>query len=173
VGLTFLGRTELPIAYEEDSFEGKWLSIQNNFNPKLQYNTSLTDNYSKNFIELKLKAELYGIDDYLEQLMYQLLSMCNDLISRGHNVIIFRNPEDVYEDRLSNPRFTQLTQHVNIIDGLSWAAIPWQATQGTKFEHADRHLPVGCRHPMQGEHTHLNNYLIKYIKKHAIYLPVL
>jgi hypothetical protein len=173
VGLTFLGRTELPIAYEEDLFEGKWLSIQNNFNPALHYNDCWTVDDSTNFIKLKLKAELYGIDDYLEQLMYQLLSMRNDLIGRGHSVIIFRNPEDGYDDRLSTPRFTQLAQCVNIVHGLKWAAIPWQTTQAVKFKYEDMHLPAGCRHPMPGEHASLTNYLIKYINKHDIYLPVL
>lgn len=168
IGLTFLGRTELPIADTGDSFEGKWLSIQNKFNPNYHYNNQWTDDNCKQFIEIKLKAELYSIDDYLEQLMYQVLSMVGDLISRGHKVVVFRNPADSYDDCLTNSKFAQLNNCNNIVDGLKW-----KAEQGIKFDPADSNLNDDIKHPLPGEHASLNNFLFEYINKNALYLPIL
>ena len=173
IGLTFLGRTELPIADTGDEFEGKWISIQNEFNPTYHYNDQWTKTDFEQFLKIRLKAELYAIDDYLEQLMYQLLSMIGDLTNRGHRVVIFRNPADIYNDRLLNTKFAKLTECVNIVNGLTWAAIPWQAAQHIKFDPTDGHLNDGIRHPAPGEHKPLNNFLIEYINKHALHLPVL
>lgn len=173
VGLTFLSRTELPIADTADVFEGKWVSIQNKFNPAHRYNNRWTQDDAEKFIEIKLKAELYSIDDYLEQLMYQVLSMVNDLISRGHQIIVFCNPADSYDDRLDDPRFTKLHECVNIVDGLKWKAIPWQATQGVNFDPNDSGLPFDIRHPVPGEHDPLNKFLIEYMNKNEIHLSVL
>ena len=173
IGLSFLGRTELPIADTGDPFEGKWISIQNGHNPNHHYNDCWSRKDSEQFIELKLKAELYSIDDYLEQLMYQILSMINDLNSRGHRAVVFRNPDDIYVDRLADPRFTKLRNCVNIIDGLKWGSLEWQHTQGIEFDPRDNQLDVGMRHPMPGAHTPLNNFLFEYIKQNEIHLPVL
>lgn len=173
VGLTFLSRAELPIAETEHFFEGKWISIQNEFNPDCRYNNRWTKNDFDRFIELKLKSELYSIDDYLEQLMYQLLSMIDSLIYRGHQVIVFRNPSDVYDNFLDNTRFEKLIKCVNIINGLNWAAIPWQATQGIKFDPEDHNLAPEIQHPLPGEHGPLNKFLVEYIKQNALHLPVL
>lgn len=173
LGITFLNRTELPISANKNLFEGKWLSIQEHVNPYYHYVDHWTKTDTEQFIDLKIKAELGSIEDYLEQLMYQLLSMIGDLINRGHYIIVFRNPGDLYDEYLGNARFTKLYECVNIVNGLSWQAIPWQLEQGIKFDPRDSALGFDIRHPLPGEHGPLNNFLVEYINKHALYLPVL
>ena len=175
IGLSFLARGEFPISNKQDLFEGKWLSTQHLLHPDTQQKTIpyWSEADTKNIIELKNKTEVDSIEDRLENSMFQLLSMINDLLYRGHQVLVFRNPEDAYDHCLDAEQFTQLKKCVNIIDGLKWAAIPWQAANGVKFSDKDSIRPVGIRHPLPGEHGPLNNFLLEYIKENGLYLPVL
>jgi len=174
IGLTFLGRVELPVAKVINPFEGRWMSIQNTVDSGWWCNNSILSMHElSQFVDFKLKTEINSIADRLEQLMYQLLSMINDLISRGHQVLVFQNPSDIYDEYLNNNQFAQLTRCINIIDGLKWKAIPWQVTQGIKFNPRDKNLDINIRHPLPGEHKFLNKFLIDYINKNALQLSVL
>jgi hypothetical protein len=173
IGLSFLARGEIPIGNDRDSLEGRWLSTLHFQFPKNKVMPYFTESEVERFVELKIKTEMYSVEDLLEQLMYQLLSMINDLLHRGHQVLVFRNPEDTYNHCLDHTEFTQLKKCVNIIDGLAWSAILWQIEQGIKFVPGDVKHPPGIRHPMPREHNPLNNFLSEYIKEHALYLPVL
>ena len=174
IGLTFLARGELPINEQQDPFEGRWLSTQHfQFPDNNKCWAYWTDSDTKKYIELKNKTEADSVEDRLENLMYQLVSMVNDLQSRGHQILIFRQPEDSYDHCLAAPEFTLLKKCVNILNGLSWAAIPWQFSDGVKFSPGDSIHPPGIRHVIPGEHTSLNNFLLHYIKQHELYLPVL
>jgi len=173
VGVTFLGRAEIPTGYNNDKFEGRWLSIQNYLNPYHKHFDHWTTNDLQTYIDLKVKSEMFTEEDRLENLMYQLLSMIGDLKNRGHQVVVFRNPGDCYDNLLTKERFTKLAECVNIIDGLKWIAIPWQQEQGIKFDPEDSKFGSDIRHPLPGEHGSLNNFLVDYIRKNDIYLPVL
>jgi hypothetical protein len=173
VGLTFLKRTELPINAIPVPFEGRWLPISNYVNPSYNYIDNWNAKDTENFIKLKIKSELLYVKDALESLQYQVLSMITDLHHRGHQVVVFKNPRDNYNDLLDTESFKYLQNCVNIVDGLRWEAIPWQITQNIKFDPRDYDLDPGIRHPAAGECGPLNNFLVEYIKKHALYLPVL
>jgi len=168
IGVTFLGRIELPINREQDAFEGRWLSFQNTINPNHRYVDWWNAADVKTVIDLKLKTELSGNEDQLENLMYQLLSMVGDLKSRGHQILIFRQVDNIYNNLLSKEKFIKLKNYVNIIDGLKWKAINWQHEQGIKFNPEDINLGFDVRHPLPGEHDPLNTFLLDYIKKYNL-----
>jgi len=173
VGLTFLRRTELSVAPTNDPFEGRWISFQNMVNPQHRYADHWTLDYTRAFLDIKLRADLFGLEDLLEQLMYQLLSLIGDLTHRGHQILIFRNPQEEYYNILDSEKFKNLQNCVNIVDALQWEAIPWQVAQGIEFHTNDAHLPQGLRHPAPGQHGHLNTFLVEYINQHALHLPIL
>jgi len=175
VGLTFLNREEFPINADRDPFEGRWISIQHldtqNFYYSGDKKTSLpmwTSEDSKTITGLKTKIEVDSIEDRLEHLMYQLLSMINDLISRGHQILVFRQPEDSYADCLDTAQFAQLKNCKNIINGLSWAAVPWQIDKGARFNQTQYNSSPGTLPIMPGEHELLNDFLYDYILKNHI-----
>ena len=174
LGLTFLSRSELPINANEDPFEGRWLSTQHfqfpNNNKVASY---WTESNSKKYMDLKNRTEIFTVEDRLEHLMYSLLSMIGDLLYRGHQILVFRQPEDVYESELNNPKFTPLKNCVNTINGLTWAAIPWQVNNNVKFSPEDIKHVSGVRHVLPGEHSPLNKFLVEYINKHDLHLPIL
>ena len=179
VGLTFLKRVELPINLIDDPIEGRWLSISTEANPTYKYVYNWTGDHTRKFLELKLKADILSKKDHLETLQYQVLSMIADLRSRGHSVVVFKNPGDPYigtatnSNLLGTTNFKHLETCVNIVHGLQWEAIPWQITQQIKFNPYDDYLEPEIRHPLPGEHGPLNNFLSEYIEKHALHLPVL
>ena len=174
IGLSFLARGELPINALRDSFEGRWLSTQHfQFPDNNKCHAYWTDSDTKKYVELKNKTEADSVEDRLENLMYQTLSMVSDLLSRGHQVLIFRNPEDSYDHCFDSDQFTPMKNCANIIHGLSWCAILWQAKENVKFSANDSNHPVGIRHTLPGEHAPLNNFLLDYIKQNDLYLPVL
>lgn len=174
LGLTFLSRGELPINAKEDPFEGRWLSTQHfqfpNNNKVASY---WTEANSKKYMDLKNRTEIFTVEDRLEQLMYSLLGMIGDLLHRGHQVLVFRQPDDVYDSELDSSKFALLKNCVNIVDGLKWAAIPWQVDNNVKFSPEDIKHASGIRHVLPGEHDPLNKFLVEYINKHALYLSVL
>jgi hypothetical protein len=95
LGLSFLSRLEIPILERQSEFEGRWTNPQNQkFRSEWQY--GWTDTETQQFVELKLKSEMYSILDRLEDLMYRVLSMIKDLHSRGHQVVIFNQADDMY-----------------------------------------------------------------------------
>ena len=174
IGLTFLARGELPINTTQDLFEGRWLSTQHfHLLDKNKSDLHWTDSDSKKYIELKNKTEIFTQEDRLENLMYLLVSMIGNLLHRGHQIIVFRQPDDLHECELDNIKFTPLKKCVNIVDGLKWSAIPWQVSKNIQFSPKDYELPSGIRHPLSGEHGPLNEFLIEYIHQHTLHLSVL
>jgi hypothetical protein len=173
VGLTFVGRTELPINRAGNTFEGHWISFQNGPNPTHQYKDIWTDRDIEQFIKLKLKSEIDSIDDRVDDLVYRIASMVGDLRSRGHQIVVFRQTEQEYSRCLDDPKFTFLDSCVNIIDRLRWTAIDYQLAHGVQFEPGDSNLAPNIRHACPGEHGPLNDFLVEYIKQHALHLPIL
>jgi len=174
VGITFLARGELPINMIRDEVEGRWIGTQNfQFPGNERYPPYWSKTDTKRYLELKTKTEIDSVEDRLEHLMYQLLMMIADLQSRGHQVVIFRNPADAYDHWFDCRDFVPLSKSINIVDGLRWSAIQYQASVGVKFEPADSIHPEGIRHPLPNQHGPLNNFLVEYINRHALYLPIL
>ena len=82
LGMTFLSRLELPILYQDPAreFEGSWTNPQNQ-QFRSQWMPNWTDRDTKQWVGLKLKSEFQSIVDRLEDLMYRMLSVINDLKS--------------------------------------------------------------------------------------------
>jgi len=174
IGLTFLDRGELPINAEKDPFEGRWINTQNfQGQNDFKYTPLWTKSSSIRYMDLEHKIKMSSAEDRLEHLMYSLLGMISDLLCKGHQVLVFRQPEDLHDCDLDSAAFAPLKHCVNIIDGLKWAAIPWQLDNGAQFSPDDAAHPPGVRHVLPGEHGLLNKFLVEYINKHALYLPVL
>jgi hypothetical protein len=159
-----LGRSELPIREPTDDFEGRWLSITNYPPPNVQYDQGWDSEMVKKFIDLRLKSQLYSILDRLEDLMYLITSTVNDLKSRGHQVLIFKQADDVYEPFLDDPRVALLKKSVNIVDGLCWGANAWQYDHGVEWHSIDDKITRNHRHPLPGQFQVLNEFLVDYIK---------
>jgi len=166
IGLSFLNRSELTIGQDTD-FEGKWISFQNYINPD-KIADFWTDTDSQQVIAHNLKMESYVIKDKLEDLMFKLLAMISNLRQRNHQVVIFRQPDDYYINHLGEERFKFLKNCVNIVDGLSWSSLEFQADKGVKYVPEDHHHPKLIRHPAPGEHQHLNKFLVEYIATHKL-----
>ena len=64
--------------------------------------------------------------------------------------------------------FPFLKNCVNIVDGLSWSSLEFQADKGVKYVPEDHHHPKLIRHPAPGEHQHLNKFLVEYIATHKL-----
>jgi hypothetical protein len=168
IGLAFLGRSELPINNFDDKFEGKWLSIGNNFNSNFQYQDGWDQRLIDQYIDLKLKYQVYSIDDRLEDLMYRILSTIADLKSRGHQVVLYKQATDVYEKFYNDPRFLPLKKSTSIINGLEWCANDWQYSHGVEWNVYDNKLPLSARHPKIGQFQVLNEFLINYIQDNKL-----
>jgi hypothetical protein len=169
IGLTFLGRSELPIRPPTDDFEGRWLSITNYPAPTAQYDLGWNSELVEKFIDLRLKYQLYSILDRLEDLMYLISSTINDLKSRGHQVLIFKQADDVYESMLDDPRVDLLKKSINIVDGLRWCANEWQYDRGVEWNPIDSKISLrNHRHPVAGQYQILNKFLIDYISTNQL-----
>jgi hypothetical protein len=168
VGLSFLGRGELPIRAEADDFEGKWISINNHPHPNQQYDAGWNVDLIQQLIDLRLRSQAFSVLDRLEELMYQLLATVDSLVSRGHQILIFRQADDVYEDLLDNSGVALLKKSVNIIDGLKWGANAWQFDQGVKWHAIENDVPRGIRHPPAGQYQYLNTFLVDYIRNNKL-----
>ena len=166
IGLSFLNRSELPVGREK-GIEGKWISFQNQINPNLIADF-WSDQDSRQAVEHNLKIESHAIKDKLEDLMFKLLAMISCLTSRNHQIIIFRQTPDYYTNYLSENRFRFLKNYANIVDGLAWGGLKFQAKQNIKYGTADKLLPKLIRHPLPGEHEPLNKFLVEYIHLHNL-----
>jgi len=164
IGLSFLGRTEIPVNAEVDQFEGSWMSIQNQPPPNVNYCVSWHNSDSDTFIRLKLKSEVFSVADRLEDLMFRLLAMINDLKSRGHQVCIFRQADDVYHNLLNDSKFALLNQP-EIVQGLKWGALEYQYKNGAKFDPRDSHLETNIRHVLSDNTNSLIKFITDYISK--------
>ena len=166
LGLTFLSRLEIPILENKDEFEGRWTNPQNqDYSHLWQHDWNKQD--TETFVDIKLKTEIYSILDRVEDLMYRILSMIADLRSRNHQVLIYQQADTLHLEHLSNPRLRFFQNNVNIIDGYSWRAVPWQLQQGvppTNYgSNPLHHIPDDIKHPAPGHHHKLNEFLVDYI----------
>jgi len=188
LGMTFIGRSEIPILkyapdeMEDSSFEGRWTNPQNQkFCNRWEHFWTARD--TEKFVDIRLKAELYSLLDRTEDLMYQMLAAILDLTSRGHAVLLYQQADSSillprYPDQpdryIDSTRLKLLSSKSNIVDGFEWQAIPWQHQQGVpeyssgnwKSIYGDAAPEI--RHRALGHHHQLNEYLINYIKEHKI-----
>jgi len=169
LGMTFVSRLEIPICEQVDDFEGRWVNPQNQeFKHRWQHGWEQAD--SDQFVETKLKSEVFSILDRTEDLMYRMLATISDLQSRGHKVLMFQQADNLYQEHLTNPRL-KLFQRPEIISGFGWRAIAWQYHQGVRpktYPPGSPHVPPDMTHPEIGHHALINDYLTNYIQEHKI-----
>ena len=169
LGMTFLSRLEIPICKPENEFEGRWVNPQNQeFKSRWQHGWEQVD--SNQFVETKLKSEVFSILDRTEDLMYRMLSTITDLKNRGHRVLMFQQADNLYQDHLDDPRL-KLFYRPEIINGFKWRAIAWQheqKVQPTNYAPGSQHVPADMTHPEIGHHALINDYLTNYIQEHKI-----
>lgn len=169
LGMTFLSRLEIPICEPESDFEGRWINPQNQeFKHRWQHGWSQAD--SDQFVETKLKTEVFSILDRIEDLMYRICSTISDLQSRGHKVLVFQQADNLYQEFLSDPRL-QWFNRPEIVGGFAWRATAWQQQQGVqpkKYGPGSPYVPPDMIHPEIGHHDQLNDFLTSYIHQHKI-----
>ena len=175
LGLSFLSRLEIPILERQPEFEGRWTNPQNQqFRSDWQY--GWTDKDTEQFVELKLKSEFDSVLDRLEDLMYRVLSMIADLRSRGHQVLLFNQADDIILPFLSNPRVELLHTCDHIVQGLAWASIPWQHNRHrvpvmkyASGQTTTATAPPQLQHRQPGYHYQVNQFLHDHIRaKHLL-----
>jgi hypothetical protein len=169
LGMTFLSRLEIPICEPENDFEGRWINPQNQeFRQRWQYGWTQAD--SDQFVENKLKSEVFSILDRAEDLMYRMLSTIADLKSRGHGVLMFQQADNLYLSLLLEPRLALFDQP-EIIGNFAWRATAWQSEQGVQpkdYGPGAPYVPPDMTHPAIGHHQKLNDYLTNYIQERKL-----
>ena len=169
LGMTFLSRLEIPICEQLNDFEGRWVNPQNQeFKHRWQYDWTQAD--SDQFVETKLKSEVFSILDRIEDLMYRMLSTIADLQSRGHRVLMFQQADNLYLDLLSEPRLTLFDQP-EIVGKFGWRASAWQREQGVQpkdYGPGAPYVPPDMTHSAIGHHQKLNEYLTNYIQERKL-----
>lgn len=171
LGMTFLSRLELPILENQSEFEGRWTNPQNQqFANHWQHGWGQSE--TDQFVDIKLKSEIYSILDRVEDLMYRILAMIADLKRQGHAVLIFQQADDLYQPYLDDPRLQLFKSTTSIIDGYSWKAISWQHQQGvppmTYNRNTKHKVPEDIAHRKPGYHQVLNDFLVNYINQYSI-----
>lgn len=171
LGMTFVSRLELPICEEENSFEGRWINPQNQEH-KARWQLHWTDRDREQFVETKLKSEIYSIVDRTEDLMYRMLSTIRDLKSRGHQALLYQQADTLYQAYVHDPKLALLNSCAEIVHGFRWRATAYQHEQGvpkTKYAADSQYsVPPDMTHPEPGQHHVLNTYLTNYINEHKI-----
>jgi hypothetical protein len=166
LGMTFVSRREIPILdpVHGQNFEGMWTNPQNqDFESQWQPQWSRAD--TDLYVKLKLKWEWMSVADRTEDLMYRIVSMGQDLMSRGHRVLVFQQADDLHLEIFDHPRFDLFRKQPWIID-YTWRSIVWQHSQGVPSTGDQAPEPIRHRHP---QHYHrLNEYLVDYIQSHGI-----
>ena len=169
LGMTFVSRLEIPICEPANDFEGRWINPQNQeFKTRWQHNWTQAD--SDQFVETKLKSEVFSILDRTEDLMYRMITTITDLQSRGHRVLMFQQADNLYQEYLAEKRL-QLFKRPEIIGGFEWRAIAWQYEQGVKpktYPFGSPFVPPDMTHPEIGHHELINKYLTEYIQEYKI-----
>ena len=169
LGMTFLSRLEIPICEQLNDFEGRWVNPQNQeFKSRWQHGWTQTD--CDQFVEIKLKSEVYSILDRAEDLMYRMLSVIADLKSRGHRVLMFQQADNLYQSYLDDPRLAMFDQQ-EIVGGFAWRASAWQAEQGVPpkdYGPNAPYVPADMTHAEIGHHQMLNEYLTNYIQERKL-----
>jgi len=174
LGMTFIGRSEVPILRFDDtlSFEGRWTNPQNQmFQNKWEHHWTEKD--TERFVELKLKEEVFSVVDRTEDLMYRLLSLIESLESRGHRILIYQQADTTYFNEIDNSRLSLYKTKNNFINGFMWNAIQWQHSMGvpvhqTNYDSEYGACPEDMKHRAPGYHQKLNEFLTNYIKEYKI-----
>lgn len=169
LGLTFVSRLEIPICEPESDFEGRWINPQNQ-EFKSRWQPGWTQKDSDQFVNTKLKSEVFSIADRTEDLMYRMLATITDLQSRGHQVLMFQQADNLYQEHLLDSKFCLLNRP-EIIDGFRWRAIAWQYEQGVRpktYPFGSPYVPPDMTHPETGHHQLINKYLTNYIREHKL-----
>ena len=169
LGMTFLSRLEIPICEPENDFEGRWVNPQNQ-EFAYRWQTGWSQKESEQFVDTKLKTEVYSILDRAEDLMYRMLSTIDSLKFRGHRVLMFQQADNLYHEYLNNSRLSLLNCH-EIIHGFGWRATAWQSAQGVEpknYGPGSPYVPPDMTHPAVGHHHKLNEFLTNYIQEHKI-----
>ena len=169
LGMTFLSRLEIPICESENDFEGRWVNPQNQ-EFAYRWQTGWNKKESEQFVDTKLKTEVFSILDRIEDLMYRMLSVIADLKCRGHRVLMFQQADNLYIDFLNDPRLSLFDQ-AEIIGKFGWRATAWQADQGVLPKDCGPkapYVPPDMTHPAVGHHQKLNEYLTNYIQERKL-----
>jgi hypothetical protein len=169
LGMTFLSRLEVPICEPETDFEGRWVNPQNQ-EFAYRWQTGWNRKESEQFVDTKLKTEVYSILDRTEDLMYRMLSTIDSLKSRGHRVLMFQQADDLYQGYLTDLRL-RLFDCPEIVNGYQWRATAWQSAQGVepkKYPPGSPYVPPDMTHPAVGHHHKLNEFLTTYIQEYKI-----
>ena len=166
IGLSFLGRMNLPVQRVVDPFEGRWFSFQNAENKKFLKDIILSDSELQAMLDIKLRVEAESVTDRLEDLMYKLLAMVDSLTSRGHSIVVFNTADDLIVPHLSNEKFKMLKKNPAFVQGLVWKSVDYQFSNGVQSSRYDANseTPACMKHPDPGAHQILNNFLLAYIK---------
>lgn len=169
IGLSFLGRMELPVQHLTNAFEGRWFSFQNSENKKFLRDIILSDNEFQSMLDIKHKAEAESIEDRLEDLMYKLLSLVSSLQFRGHSAIVFSTADDLIAPYLLIKKFKLLQLNTAFIQGLTWKSVDYQFKNDVTSSRYDQqnNTPECMKHPDPGAHCVLNNFLAAYIKSNS------
>lgn len=166
LGLTFLSRTEYPIDFLISDPDGPWFSMQNSVpNLPAHPNQIITDRDMQDLYRIKQKMFIQGGYWYFDNFCLHLISLINDLKSRGHRCLVFMNAEMQHLDWIDDERFKMLFNYSEIIEGLKWLAIPWQHQFGVPGQQDDR-VPPDIQHRVSGEHGLLNSFILEYLKNH-------
>lgn len=170
LGMTFLSRYELPIQRVTNSFEGAWTNPQNQ-DYKLLWSAPWTQQDTNIFVSLKMKWEWNSHVDRAEDLQYRMLSLINDLQSRGHGILIYNQADDTLDEVQDDPRLALLGTSRHIIQSYRWRAIQYQHEKkipfmdyGTQTEELSDEL----KHREPGWHDTLNIYLADYISQNSL-----
>jgi hypothetical protein len=186
LGMTFIGRGELPISRVCDDrpsgpgsvFEGPWLNPQNqgySDDWDVHWDAQLSNKWNK----LRVVSEQFTLSWRMEDLMYQMLGAIADLKSRGHQVIMYQQADFTVLDHIDEPMLAPFASTPNIVDGFRWLAVPYQLTNdvppmgytvapniiGLKDSHK---VPAHIAHPANGHHQVLNDFLVEYITRHNL-----
>ena len=165
IGLSFLGRMELPVSQLTDAFEGRWFSFQNSENKKFIKDIILSDSEFQSVLDIKHKSEAESVEERLEDLMYNLLAMVDSLQSRGHTAIVFNTADDVIVPYLVMKKF-KLFQTPAFVQSLTWKSVDYQFNNGVQTSRYDQQnkTPDSMKHPDPGAPHVLNDFLQAYIK---------
>jgi hypothetical protein len=123
------------------------------------------------FVETKLKSEIYSIVDRTEDLMYRMLSTVNDLKSRGHAVLMYQQADNLYQEHLHDPKLSLLNSCPEIVHGFNGVPLHINMSKVCLEQSillGSPYVPPDMTHPEQGQHHVLNTYLTNYINEHKI-----
>ena len=165
IGLTFLGRWDMPLNQDPVHQEGRWTSFQNHHSINDITSTLRTPDEFSTLIDIKIKTEKFSIPDRIWDLALTLRTVIDSLKQRGHGCVIFNTAEDLILPWLGDAEIKSLLEVPEIVNGLKWLSVPYQFDHGvapSRFDHANE-LPTHHKHTNPGEHHVLNDFLVDYI----------